>query len=89
MLFFSRSPRNQLTNHGRKAGRKSRNNLQAKQDQSAAVTAAEGCSSGSQSQVTAPFPSHPIFGNVHPPVVGGYGPYTQICSDVLFDTNKS
>ena len=44
MFSFSRSPRNQLTNHGRKAGRKSSYKLQTKQDQPATVTAAEGFS---------------------------------------------
>ena len=41
MFSFSRSPRNQLANHGQKARRKFSNKLQTKQDQSAAVTAAE------------------------------------------------
>ena len=43
-LSPSRSPRNQLANHGRKAGRKSSYKLQTKQDQPATVTAAEGFS---------------------------------------------
>ena len=54
MFSFSLSPRNQLANHGRKAGRKFLNNLQ---DQSAAVTAAEDSSSGSQSQPLAEEPA--------------------------------
>ena len=52
MFTFSRSPRNQLTNHGRKAGRKSSYKLQTKQDQPATVTAAEDFSSWSQSQLS-------------------------------------
>ena len=37
MFSFSRSPRNQLANHGQKAGRKSSYKLQTKQDQPATV----------------------------------------------------
>ena len=50
MFSFSHSPRNQLANHGRKDERKFSHKLQTKQDQSAAITAAEDLSSGSQSQ---------------------------------------
>ena len=50
MFSFSHSPRNQLANHGRKDERKFSHKLQTKQDQSAAITAAEDFSSGSQSQ---------------------------------------
>ena len=84
MFTFSRSPRNQHTNHGRKAGKKSYK--LPMQDQTASVTAAEDFSSVSQSQVTSPFPSHSIFGAAHPPVVPGFGPYTPIGSDVLFNS---
>ena len=49
-----------------------------KQDQSVPVTASEDGSSVSQPQVTPPFPSHPIWGAAHPPVVAGYGPYTKL-----------
>ena len=72
MFSFSCSPRNQLANHGRKAGRKFPYKLPTKQDQPATVTAEEDFNSEPQSQVTPPFPSHPIFGAAHPPVVGGY-----------------
>ena len=74
MFSFSRSPRNQLANHGRKAGRKSSYKLQTKQDQTATVTAAEDFGSGSQSQVTSPFPSHSIFDAAHPPWSRGSAP---------------
>ena len=55
MFSFSHSPRNQLANHGRKAGRKFSLKLQTKQDQSAAVTAAEDFNSGSQSLLSRRF----------------------------------
>ena len=38
------------------------------------------------SQVTPPFPSHPIFGAAHPPVIPGYGPFTNTGINVLFDS---
>ena len=69
MITFSRSPRNQHPNHGRKAGDKF--SRLPKQDQPAPVTASEDFSSVSQPQVTSPFPSHPIVGAAHPPVVPG------------------
>ena len=50
MFSFSRSPRNQLANHGRKAGKKSSYKLPM-QDQTASVTAAEDFGSVSQSQL--------------------------------------
>ena len=56
------------------------------QDQSVPVTASEDGSSVSQPQVTPPFPSHPIWGAAHPPIVAGYGPYTKIGTDVLYDS---
>merc|ERR1711888_430502 len=37
-------------------------------------------------QVTPPFPSHPIFGAAHPPVVPGYGPFTTTGVNVLFNS---
>ena len=72
MIIFSRSPRNQPPNHGRKAGDKF--SMFPKKDQPVPVTVSEDCSS--VSQVTPSFPSHPIFGAAHPPVVPGYGPFT-------------
>ena len=72
MFIFSRSPRNQDPNHGRKAGDKF--SMFPKKDQPVPVTVSEEVSSVSQPQVTPPFPSHSIFGAAHPPVVPGYGP---------------
>ena len=72
MFTFSCSPRNQQTNYGRKAGKKSYK--LPMQDRTASVTAAEDFSSVSQFQVTSPFPSHSIFDAAHPPWSRGSAP---------------
>ena len=54
MIIFSCSPRNQHPNHGRRAGDKFC--MFPKKEQSATSD------SGPATQVTPPFPSHPIFG---------------------------
>ena len=88
MFSFSCSPRNQSANHGWKAGKKKRTyRYPAKSAKKVLPTIAEeDCNSEPQSQATPPFPSHSIFGAAHPPVVGGYGPYTPTGSNVLFNS---
>ena len=79
MFFFSRSPR--------KFGKKRTYKYPAKAAKKVLPTIAEeDYNLDPQPQVTPPFPSHPIFGSAHPPVVGGYGPYTPIGSDVLYNS---
>ena len=84
MIIFSRSPRNLDPNQGRRAGDKF--SMFPKKDQPVPVTVSEDCSSVSQPQVTQSFPSHPIFGAAHPPVVPGYGPFTNTGVNVLFNS---
>ena len=82
MIIFSSSPRNQLPNHARKAGDKfsvfSNKNQQIPQT----VTS----DSSSASQVNPPFPSHPIFGMAHPPVLPQWSPFTSTEITVLYDS---
>ena len=86
MFSFSCSPRNQSPNQGRKAGKKKRTyRYPAKSAKKVLPTIAEE-DYIPEPQVTPPFPSHPTFGGAHPPVVGGYGPYTPTGSDVLFNS---
>ena len=88
MFPFSCSPRSQSTDRGRRAGKKKHTyRYPAKSAKKVLPTIAEeDCNPEPQSQVTPPFPSHPTFGGAHPPVVGGYGPYTPTGSDVLFNS---
>ena len=66
MIIFSSSPRNQLPNHGLRAG-----------DKYYWKPATSTSNSSSVPQVTPPFPSHPIFGMAHPLVLPQYGPFTS------------
>ena len=75
MIIFSSSPRNQLPNHGLRAGAKYGGNPET-------VTSA----SSSEPMVIPPFPSHPIFGMAHPPVLTPWGPFTNTEITVLYDS---
>ena len=75
MNTFSFLPRNQLPNHGLTAG-----------DKYYWKPATSTSSSSSVPQVTPPFPSHPIFGMAHPPVLPQYGPFTNTEITVLYDS---
>ena len=75
MNTFSFLPRNQLPNHGLTAG-----------DKYYWKPATSTSSSSSVPQVTPPFPSHPIFGMAHPPVLPQYGPFTSTEITVLYDS---
>ena len=86
MFSFSCSPRKQSSN--RKAGKRKRTHrYPAKSARKDLPTIAEeDYNPEPQSQVNPPFPSHHIFGLSHPPVVGGYGPYTPTGTNVLFNS---
>ena len=75
MIIFSSSPRNQLPNHGLRASAKYGENPET-------ATSA----SSSEPQVNPPFPSHPIFGMAHPPVLPPWGPFTNTKITVLYDS---
>ena len=80
MFISSASPRNQQPNHGRNAGDKfcvhpKKQKLQTPTTDSDSVP-----------QVTPPFPSHPIFGMAHPPVLPQWGPFTSTGITVLYDS---
>ena len=66
MIIFCSSPRNQLPNHGLRAG-----------DKYYWKPATSTSNSSSVPQVTRPFPSHPIFGMAHPPGFPQYGPFYE------------
>ena len=70
LMFFSR---NQLPNHGLRAGAKYGGKLETATSASSSVP-----------QVNPPFPSHPIFGMAHPPVLPQWGPFAN--TSVLFNS---